>query len=255
MHLSFPNCWKSLFRCHNETINIWSHLIGLFYFIYLMFQSVFFSDLHSGISTKLVLVVFLISAQVCFLGSSVYHLFNCHSEEVLMKVTRFDYSGISLLISGSFFPPIFFAFYCHPFWQILYLGTISVLGIAGITCGLFEFYHRPSFNSIRILSVVGTAASGVVPIIHAYSQKLDNMNLLSDSSITTNLFYMYLLYSIGLLFYVTKMPESIWKGKFDIYFNSHQLWHLFVLLATLVHFQNCIQIFEFWTKSNQCPVL
>ena len=58
------------------------------------------------------LIVFLISAIICFSMSSLYHLFNAHSHHVYKLMSRFDYAGISLLICGSFFPPIYYMYYC-----------------------------------------------------------------------------------------------------------------------------------------------
>lgn len=40
---------------------------------------------------------------------------------------------------------------------------------------------------------------------------------------------MYLMYGIGFAFYLSKFPESRWPGKFDIWFHSHQWWHVFVV--------------------------
>jgi hypothetical protein len=58
------------------------------------------------------IVVFLMSAVTCLTTSASYHLFNCHSLTVSNFLLLLDYAGISVLICGSFFPPIFYGFYC-----------------------------------------------------------------------------------------------------------------------------------------------
>jgi hypothetical protein len=37
----YMECWKSIFKVHNETVNIWTHLLGALLFVYLIIQSYF----------------------------------------------------------------------------------------------------------------------------------------------------------------------------------------------------------------------
>lgn len=81
---SYQRCIDSLFFLHNETGNIYSHLFGSLFFIYLMvslhLQSI------SSITTlttgdHLVLSTFLLGCVVCMGLSGGFHLFCCHSHE------------------------------------------------------------------------------------------------------------------------------------------------------------------------------
>ena len=40
----FRLCFKSLFQCHNELLNIWTHLLGAIFFILCIFWFLFFYD-------------------------------------------------------------------------------------------------------------------------------------------------------------------------------------------------------------------
>lgn len=159
--LSYSQCIRSLFKIHNETGNCWTHLIGLIGFFLLTIYTVFIRMNSEDYINRLVFFVFLVSAQICFLGSTVYHLFHCHSEQTMILASRLDYSGIAALITGSFFPPIYFSFYCFPFWQISYLSLISSLGFSGVILSQFPFYHKHSFTALRISHMVGTALVGM----------------------------------------------------------------------------------------------
>lgn len=44
---------------------------------------------------------------------------------------------------------------------------------------------------------------------------------------------MGILYLTGLFFFVKKIPEKLVPKKFDIWFNSHTIFHLFVFVAAL----------------------
>uniref|UniRef100_A0A7C9AYH0 Uncharacterized protein n=1 Tax=Opuntia streptacantha TaxID=393608 RepID=A0A7C9AYH0_OPUST len=95
--------------------------------------------------------VFLAGAMCCLLFSSVSHLLACHSRSMSLFFWRLDYTGISIMIVCSFFSPIYYAFYCQPFWRILYLTSISVLGILAIvtllapclSCARFKLQSLP----------------------------------------------------------------------------------------------------------------
>ena len=47
---------------------------------------------------------------------------------------------------------------------------------------------------------------------------------------------MGLLYLTGALLYATRIPERFMPGKCDIWFQSHQIFHLLVVAAAFVHY-------------------
>ena len=59
------------------------------------------------------LFVFILSAMICLSMSTVYHLFSAHSRRIYALTSRLDYAGISILIAGSFFPPIYYIYFCR----------------------------------------------------------------------------------------------------------------------------------------------
>jgi len=126
---SFRGCLASLFGyLHNETVNIHSHLSGAVLFAYLLCTS------HSTHATTTwhddaVFAIFLSSTIFCLLGSATMHAFSCHSEPVCARCHALDYTGIVVLIVGSFFPCIYYGFYCDPHIQVFYLSLISISGM------------------------------------------------------------------------------------------------------------------------------
>lgn len=58
--------------------------------------------------------IFMLSALVCMSCSTLYHLFNAHSEKVHLVTARLDYAGISILICGSYYPGIYYLYFCYP---------------------------------------------------------------------------------------------------------------------------------------------
>ena len=56
------------------------------------------------------------------------------------------------------------------------------------------------------------------------------------------------VYLSGALIYVGQYPERLWPGRFDIVGHSHQIWHLFVTWAAVVHYSTLHEYLEYRTK-------
>jgi adiponectin receptor len=98
---------------HNETTNIWSHLIG---FICMSVAGINVSiDLFSkgtSLSEIFAIELYIFSACSCLLLSTIYHWFGCLSEQCHHCFLRFDLTGVALLVSGSFLPGVFYGIKC-----------------------------------------------------------------------------------------------------------------------------------------------
>ncbi|XP_053108043.1 progestin and adipoQ receptor family member 3 isoform X3 [Hemicordylus capensis] len=109
-------CLKSLFILSNETVNIWSHLLGFFLFFILGIYDMI-SVLPSASASRedfVICSICLFCFQVCMLCSVGYHLFCCHrSEKTSRRWMALDYAGISIGILGCYVSGVFYAFYCN----------------------------------------------------------------------------------------------------------------------------------------------
>ncbi|KAG8347717.1 adiponectin receptor protein 1 [Trypanosoma vivax] len=267
MNYTTRMCISSMFALHNETFNIWTHLVGFFIFIvviFIFFYMVFFpalftqiadsdedgnaTTLQSGTSefiTERWLLSFLfgsysLSCLACMLFSFTFHtIMPHHNHRIYSWAHAMDYMGITCLIVGSFLPMCFLCFGCHPHLRWVYLTMISVFGIGGIVGPFFRYWVHPNFARKKIIFYVCMVSSGLIPIAH--------MHILLPGHVSApyvdRLMTMMLLYGVGVVVYAFQLPESLCPGRFDIYFSSHQIWHVFVLAAALVHFFNCTSMF------------
>lgn len=62
---------------------------------------------------------------------------------------RLDYSGIALLIMGSFVPWLYYSFYCSPQPRLIYLTIVCVLGIAAIIVAQWDRFATPRHRPTR----------------------------------------------------------------------------------------------------------
>jgi len=250
-NFSWKQCVLSLFRFHNESGNIWSHLIGALLFMFFTVNAFMGSIWEQPFWGRVHFLIFLFSAQYSFGTSTLYHLFMCHSEKTLWRFLRLDYSGIAALIVGSYFSPIFYGYYCFPFWQRLYLLMISVVGISLVVLCLFKFFHTNRYATMRLVLYSLIAAFGIIPALHiryltdSYLHTPDILvHNIDDVHFRINL--MYLCYFLGVICYMYQLPERFFPGKFDYLFHSHQLWHLFTFAGILIHHGTLVMIFENW---------
>ena len=70
----------SWFWLHNETINIWSHLVGFILFSVYLADILLNRSVESSSLSLVPIVIQLLSYMFCMLSSSLFHTFACHSE-------------------------------------------------------------------------------------------------------------------------------------------------------------------------------
>jgi adiponectin receptor len=242
---TFGQCLYSFFTIHNETGNVWSHFIAVLVFLWAMRYTLYDILLPTTpLLHQMIWVAFFLTAISCFAGSAIYHLFFPQSITAVFWLGILDFTGIAALVLGSYFPPVFYGFYCFPFWQRLYITSISLLGTVTLVTPWFRFFHSQRYLAIRVSLYAMVAVAGIVPAVHSYFLL---QTLSYDSSfdeVYRRLYIMYGLYTLGVFFYMSKFPESRFPGKFDIWLNSHQWWHLLVVCGTLVHWSNCLLIYK-----------
>lgn len=242
---------RSLLGWHNETLNVWSHLTGFFIFVVLTVL-LYSTYLSGGVVMPNMSMVkwaygFLCAgSMLCMLTSSVYHLFTGHcSLRAMTAWGRADFIGITILIVASLVAPVYTTFHCFPVARKVYITIMACLGLAGIVGPWTKLFYDNLL--IRTFIYVGMAVVGMVPTIHAFILLPLNETRI-DSAVGFCL--MLLLYGVGVIFYVTQFPESSFPGHFDRFLCSHQLWHFFVLMAALVHYFNCVSMYQLWLISD-----
>lgn len=120
---SFQKSFGSLGYLHNESVNIYSHLLGGLLFTLIgvfLYKELVPRYETAGKGDILSFACFFAGAALCLGMSGTYHTISNHSPMVARFGNKLDYVGIVFLIAGSFVPSIFYGFYCHPHLQELY---------------------------------------------------------------------------------------------------------------------------------------
>ncbi|KAI0179757.1 mPR-like GPCR protein [Hypoxylon sp. FL1284] len=251
-------CLGSWSYAHNETVNIFTHLVpavallacGLAYVPARLRQHLNSNNGAPGGDVGVVLGLML--SEVACLGlSSAYHTLLCHSREVEALWLRLDFVGIILLILGSSVSGIYVDFWCESLERTIYwtmTGTLTAISIVVVVAPAFQ---GPRWRTLRLLTFVCTGFSTLAPIIHGICM-IGFKQMMRQSGLPYY-FAEGALFLLGALVYATRFPESVSPGKFDIYGSSHQIFHVLVVIATAIHLAGVLDAIEYNYHNQRCP--
>lgn len=198
--------------------------------------------------------VFCLCAFFCLCFSTIFHIFFPISFKVNRVLQRLDHAGISILIFGSSFTIYYYYFYCNMVFKILYSVIISVACFSCFFISLMDFIHRPEYTKIKSVMYASLGLSNVVPFLHmcvlSWYASPHNPYIPFNISFFL-LFIMALIYLVGLAIYTYNIPERFYPKKFDIWMNSHTIWHCLVFAAAFVHYQNLLIVYNL-RKNRAC---
>ncbi|CDS07996.1 hypothetical protein LRAMOSA01945 [Lichtheimia ramosa] len=251
---SYIRSLYSLFYIHNESVNIWSHLLGFLLFIGLGIHFLWTQPFADSLTTYdyLYFFCFIAGAMTCLGFSSSFHCFQNHSEPVAAKWNRCDYAGIVTLTVGSFYPLLYYGFHCHPTLQVIYLIIITILGVMTTAVALLKHFRTPAYRWMRTTLFLALGLFGIVPTAHDIL-----LYGLSTSLDTISLGYLVLMavsYVGGALIYACRIPEKWYPGKFNIWGASHQIFHICVLIAVVAHYIGVMRAMAFWHTKQENPL-
>ncbi|KAB8229466.1 uncharacterized protein BDW43DRAFT_303057 [Aspergillus alliaceus] len=213
-------CVDSLRSIHNETVNVYSHLVPATIalsnngFLHQYFRGRYPTASLVG---QLALYVYLTTSVLCLGTLSIYHTLLCHSEAYSDLWGCLDYVAIILQTIGSF-----------------------VSGIYAIVVILVSPRFQSSrWRMLRLSMFVATDLSGLLPIIHAAS--IYPYARLNQQAGLGHYLVEGLTLIIGVVFYA-----------FDIWGASHQIFHLFVLLSAAIHVWGILRVFDLIYKNPRC---
>jgi adiponectin receptor len=125
---SYSASFSSLSYLHNESVNIYTHLIGA---LLALFSSlILYQTLEPRYETATKEDVYAFScffagAIACLGMSATFHTISNHSHAVAVWGNQLDYAGIVFLIWGSFVPVLYYGFQSEPELMRRYWAMVS----------------------------------------------------------------------------------------------------------------------------------
>ena len=219
------------FVAHNDVGNFWSHFVAVLAWIYwYRCLPVDFGDAYYH-----PLWCFWAGACSYVLFSSMAHLFSAISFPVRTVCFVLDYLGISLSVFGCTlstlaYQPLLSSVVVRHKPAFVLLGLILAMN-ATVICSLSRFYWKRHRFVIRAFAYVLPYTLGIFPIC----QRLWFCFETGEECVPETLgLHFFALSASGVLifFFVSKFPERCAPGRFDLLFQSHQLFHLTCVALT-----------------------
>jgi len=172
-----------------------------------------------------------------------------------IRFRSLDFAGITIIIMGSTTPPMYYGMFCEQltFWRNLWLGLVYACCLIALSVSLNPKVINDRAESGKILAIAFVIAglSTLPGILFAAFMVEANYSLPVP----------YMVFILGGAFYITgaviyakNWPEKGNRKTYDIFGNSHNIFHTFVLLGALACFFGSIRIFH-ERILNPCPVV
>ncbi len=238
---SFSDALWSLFAIHNETINIWTHLLGALLFIGLSVYSQAVTLTGSSLMNRILFFAFCGSATMCFFISAMFHTLLSTNKKIVTIMSRLDYTGIIVFIYTTFSTITYYNFHMHPELLRNYMILFSVVFafiLILINCNEFE---KSCYRSLRSIIFTSFGCLMIIPLFH----RVIFHEIISHEAHQYLLIELIIILS-SVYIYAQRIPERWFIGKFDIYFSSHQILHVLVVIGAILHYMTIVT----WTKIN-----
>jgi adiponectin receptor len=232
---SFIDCIKSLFILHNETFNIYTHLLPGTYFIFSLLSTIKQNYyLLALIQYKFCILFGYFSAIFMCISSALAHTFYIIDPNWSTALWKLDFTGI-IVINLS-----------HQIYDIILLSKIlnNLILFIGIAI-LFALYciYRICYGELKtrrfwVITYPVISFSVLTFPLFVYSQYISDNIILKNASYGS-LKCSIIVFISGLIFFKGKFPEKYFN-PYEIFnnFNSHTFHHILIILSILSCFES-----------------
>ncbi|XP_038622982.1 membrane progestin receptor gamma [Tachyglossus aculeatus] len=237
---SATDCLLSVFQLTNETLNIWTHFLPAWYFLWKLLSTWcrldFWNDPYSW-----PLLVYMVTSCVYPFASSCAHTFSSMSLRARHICYFFDYGAVNLFGLGSAvaysayaFPDSWVRSAFHRCYVPLALFN-SVVSV-GLACySRFLEVERPRLSkALRTLAFAYPYTWDSLPVF--YRLLVSSGESARDAANDFHLKHTAVAFLTCFL-YASHLPERLAPGRFDYIGHSHQLFHVCGIVGTHIQME------------------
>lgn len=241
----FESCWLTLLSVHNETLNIYTHLIPC---IALLMLCPMDNAPVGGVYTEMATDLFAMSCAAGFFLSCWYHIGCCRCPSHWDHYFYLDLLGIFTVITTCTLYGTFIGYSCHPLLQTFYC-SIDILCLLGFVPMVVMFPASASFETKK-WSLFGFVSFQMVPLFHWFYLQIveDRLDVLLLFWKTPAMFFGF--YLLGFVVWHYRFPECLAPGYFDIYGHSHQFWHICTAIPPFVWWFGMNDLLDYLDKTG-----
>ncbi|XP_076612568.1 membrane progestin receptor beta [Chaetodon auriga] len=233
----------SLFQRHNESLNVWTHLLAGPVLLLRWWANVGALG-YTWDAASLPLSAFLASCLTYLFFSVAAHLFQSHSENTHYFLFFMDYVGVAVYQYGCSLGHYFYS--SEPAWRESCIGLLFLPGAAffgWLSCAGCCFaksrYRRPYPLQRKICQLIPTTLAyllDISPVAH----RLLTVSWTQEPSLPFHALQMA-SFLLSALFFSCPIPERFFPGHCDFVGQGHQIFHLFLSLCTVFQLEALFQ--------------
>ncbi|XP_076848424.1 membrane progestin receptor gamma-A [Brachyhypopomus gauderio] len=255
------DCVLSIFQLTNETLNIWTHFLPTWFFLWKLLVVLVeggWQDCY-----RWPLIVFLISSSLYPLASSCAHTFNSMSERARHICFFFDYGALSLYSLGSAISYSSYAFpekWVNSMFHKYYIPAAVLNSVVSTGLACYSRFSAVKLN-MKLCRCLRTVAFAY-PYIFDSVPLFCRMFMCSGDGCTVNeataVHYLHTSLAVftGFLF-ASHLPERLAPGSFDYIGHSHQLSHVSAIVGTyfqLTAVELDMNLRKRWLQKHSQPI-
>lgn len=232
----------TLFQRHNEALNVWTHLLAAF-IILVKCQELsetvdFLRDPHAQ-----PLFIVLLSAFTYLSCSALAHLLNAKSELSHYTFYFLDYVGVAIYQYGSALAHFYYAIEegWHARVRGIFLPTAAFLAwfsCFGCCYGKYASPRLPKFAH-KLFQVVPSGLAyclDISPVLHRIYSCHQQEGGCSNQAVAYHRYQVF-FFLVSAYFFAYPHPECWLPGRCDFIGQGHQIFHVFLVLCTLVQIE------------------
>jgi len=252
----YRDIFTSLTFLHNETCNVYTHLIGalLLPVVAAAFLRCLGEPQYLNVSSMdyATFGIYFWGAELCLILSTMYHLMLHHSHVVEQFWHGMDLLGIVIVTVGTFSSGIYYLFFCEASLQKLHWAIILTTGtVTGVLISN-PTLRTPRWRIVKASAFVIFGASSFIPLLHGV-QRYGLEYMLQYSGMKWYLLELA-FYFTGVSLYMARIPERLVPGTFDIWGASHTIFHVAILCAMYTHVTALLQGFTTCHTLDVCQL-
>lgn len=229
---------KSIFQFHNETVNIWTHLIGFILMIKTCIDCL--RSLENDVTGySSVIVCFGICCAAYTFLSTTAHSIHSKSPTYHYVCYEMDYMGIGYYTLGSCILVYHLSwhetFYVIP--DFIVLAFIVFMSVFGFVCCTISklYYRRPYPPQRKLWNIVSFGLQCVFAFAGLIARYYDAY--LNDEMSSLNYHTRYIVcIIISVLFFSSHIPETYFPGTFDYIGQGHHIFHVLSAFGSIQQF-------------------